>query len=285
MPSGVAVRKVNYDDRSLLVSALQGHDLLLITMGVMAQGAEQKLVEAAAEAKIPWLIPNEYGNDTDDEQLSKDIIFGPAKKQLRKRIEELGMSWIGIGCGFWYEFSLCGGTERYGFDFKDKKLIWFGDGSVKIDTSTFPQVGRAVANLLTLKVLPDDANDKSMTLSHWRNKFVHFSSFRVSQKDMFDSVLRVTGEKASDWQQKTVDVKQWYQDGVERMQKGDMSGFGQLLYARMFYPESPVDFGKQGIERDNERLGLPKESLDEFTKLAIQMAKDGYMEKQYARIS
>lgn len=283
MPSGVEVRKVDYDNKSSLVSALRGHDLFIITMGVTAPAEmHTKLVEAAAEAKIPWVIPNEYGNATTDDELNKAIILGVGKKKEREYIEKLGLSWISIACGFWYEYSLCGGTERYGFDLNKRTLTWFDDGNVRLDTSTFPQTGRAVANLLALKILPEDENDKSPTLSHWRNNFVHFSSFTVSQKDMFDSVLRVTGTKASDWEQRTVDAKQWYADGMARLQKGDRMGFGQLLYGRMFFPDSPCDLDKHGIERENEKLGLPKEDLDEFTKLAVEMAKDGYMEKQYA---
>lgn len=283
MPSGVEVRKVNYDDKSSLVSALKGHDLFIITMGALAPAEmHTKLVEAAAEAEIPWVVPNEWGGKTNDDALNKDVIIGVGKKKEREYMEKLGLSWISFVCGFWYEFSLSGGTERYGFDLNKRSVTWFDDGNVRLDTSTFPQVARAVANFLALKILPEDENDKSPTISHWRNNFVHFSSFTVSQKDMFESVLRVTGTKASDWEQKTVDVKQWYADGVARLQKGDTTGFGQLLYGRMFFPDSPVDFDKQGIERDNEKLGLPKEDLDEFTKLAVEMAKDGYMEKQYA---
>jgi len=283
MPSGVDVRKVDYENPSSLVAALQGHDLFIITMGVGAPpDTHTKLLEAAAEAKIPWILPNEYGNDTNNDQVNKDIVIGGVKKQIRQRIEQLGMSWIGIASGFWYEFSLCGGTDRYGFDLNNHTVTWFGDGNVKLNTSTFPQVGRSVASLLSLKVLPDDENDKSLTLSHWRNKFVHVSSFHVSQRDMFESVLHVSGTKASDWQQETVSIKEWYEDGVSMMQSGNRLGFGKLLYGRFFFPDAPGDFETQGFEADNDKLGLPKEDLDEYTKVAFDMAKDGYMEKQYA---
>lgn len=283
IPSGEEVRKVNYDDRSSLVSALRGHDLFIVTMGVMAPpDTHDKLVEAAGEAKVPWIIPNEYGGDTNSDILNNDVLIGVSKKAARERIEQLGMSWIGIACGFWYEFSLCGGTDRYGFDFNNRTLTWFDNGDVKINTSTFPQTGRAVSNLLSLKIFPDDENDKSPTLSHWRNRFVHVTSFCVSQKDMFEAVLRVTGTKASDWTQTTVPVKDWYEEGKSRMQNGDRLGSVKMVYGRYFFPDAPADFEKHGVEGDNERLGLPKEDLDEYTMLATEMAKDSYIEKQYA---
>lgn len=284
IPSGVEARKVNYDNPSSLVSALKGHDLFIITMGVMAPpDTHGKLVEAAAEAKIPWIIPNEFGS-RENKPVENDTIIGVGKKAARQYIEQLGLSWIGIACGFWYEFSLSGGTDRYGFDLNNRTLTWFDDEDVKLDTSTFPQTGRVVSNLLSLKILPQDENDTSPTLSNWRNKFVHVTSFHVSQKDMFESVQCVTGTKSSDWTQKTVRIKEWYEDGKARFEKGDRLASVKLVYGRFFFPDAPMDLEKHGIEPDNEKLGLPKEDLDQYTKLAVEMARDEYMEKHYAHI-
>ncbi|CAF3802094.1 unnamed protein product [Adineta steineri] len=62
MPPGVEVKKVNYDDPSSLVEALKGQEVLIITMAVTAPKEQQtKLIEAAAAANVPWVLPNEYG--------------------------------------------------------------------------------------------------------------------------------------------------------------------------------------------------------------------------------
>lgn len=148
--------------------------------------------------------------------------------------------------------------------------------------STFPQTSRAVSNLLSLKILPEDENDKSPTLSHWRNKFLHVTSFQVSQKDMFEAVQRVTSTKASEWTQKTVSSKDWYDQDKSCLQKGDMMGAVPVLYGRFFFPDAPGDLEMHGIKPDNEKLGLPAEDLDEFTKLAVEMAQDSYIEKRYS---
>jgi hypothetical protein len=49
-----------------------------------------------------------------------------------------------------------------------------------------------------------------------------------------------------------------------------MEGYAMMLYARSFYKDSPVDI--QAV-LENEALGLPKEYLDEATKVAVEMAK------------
>ena len=274
LPNGVNVKRVSYDDQSSLVKAMEGQDVVIITMNARApEEQHHKLVKAAAEAKVPWVFPNEYGVSSEkNPQLGKDVFIGARNAGNRKQIEDLGVSsWIGFSCGFWYEFSLAGGEIRYGFDFQKKSMVYIDDGNTLINTSTWDQCGRAMAKLLSLKVLPDDENDKSPCLDQFRNKFVFISSFLVNQKDMMESVLRVTGDKPEDWTVSYENHKERYEAGVKALQAGDPRGFGQLLYTRVFYPDDSGNFEKTyGL--NNNILGLPKEDLDERTKIAIDMA-------------
>lgn len=279
VPEGVEVKKVDYNNPSTIVEALKGQDALIITMAVTAPPDQQsKLIEAAAEAGVPWVLPNEFGGDGLNEEAGRDAMIGPAKKAARDQIEKLGVSsWIGVACGFWYEYSLGAGALTYGFDFKSKEATFFDEGTVRLNTSTWPQTGRAVANLLALKVLPEDENDESTCLSHYRNKFIYVSSFKINQKEMFASVIRVTGAKESDWKISHENVQERYKAGVERMQSGDRRGFAKALYARYFYPDLAGDYERvRGL--DNQKLGLPKEELDEFTKEGIRLQESGYFD-------
>ncbi|MCJ1434213.1 hypothetical protein MMC27_003580 [Xylographa pallens] len=279
---GVHVKKVNYDDPASLTEALKGQDALIITMAVTAAPEQQtKLIEAAAAAGVPWVLPNEFGGDGLNEQAGKDVFLGPAKKAVRDHIEKLGKSsWIGIACGFWYEYSLGGGPYRYGFDFKKKTVTMYDDGTARLDTSTWPQTGRQVANLLGLKLLPEDEHDTSPCLAHFRNKFVYGSSFNISQKEMLEAVLRVTGDSADDWKVTHVPAKEAYQEGLKSLQSGNRAGFAQLLYSRSFFPDGAGNFAATGL--DNDKLGLPKEDLDEFTKEAVRLRMSGYFDGEGA---
>lgn len=279
-PAGVRVVKVNYDDQDSLVKGLQGQEVLIITMSVTAPPDQSgKLVEAAAEANVRWIIPNEWGLSATDEQLGKDVFLGISQGKIRDLIKEKGKSsYIGIACGFWYEYSLAMSPITYGFDFKNKRVMFYDDGNANINTSTWPQCGRAVAKLLSLKILPEDENDKSPTLSQLRNNSCLISSFNISQKDMFDSVLRVTGDKASEWTTTNVSSRDRYKEGLEEFQQGKrMPGFPKLLYSRVFYPDGTGNFEAR-YTLHNDLLGLPKEDLDEFTKVAVEKArKDGQL--------
>ncbi|MCJ1472799.1 hypothetical protein MMC13_001448 [Lambiella insularis] len=275
VPDGVEVRKVNYDDQQSLVEALLGQEVLIITMAVTAPPDQQdKLVEAAAAANVPWVLPNEFGGDPLHLEYKKDTMLGEPKAKALKHIEQLGKSsWIGIVCGFWYEYSLSFSHVTYGFDLKDRTVTFFDDGNTPINTSTWPQTGRAVAKLLGLKILPDDEDDKSACLASFKNKFVYVSSFNISQKDMLDSVMRVTGTSLTDWKVNHEPVKERFAAGQEELKSGNRLGFTKLLYARTFFPDQCGNFEKtRGLH--NDILGLPKEDLDESTKIAIKMAEE-----------
>jgi hypothetical protein len=276
LPEGVIVKHVNYDEPETLVEALKGQDVLIITMNVFAApDTQRKLIEAAAKADIPWVLPNEWGHDPTQEKLVADAYPGSTNAKTREYIETLGKSaWIGPVCSFWYEFSLAGSPHRYGFDFKDRSVVFFDEGSTAINTSTWDQCGRAVAALLSLKVLPEDANDKGPTLSQFRNNFLYLSSFNVSQKDMFASILRVTGASESDWKVSYQNSTERYDEGVKMLKEGNRQGFAQLMYTRTFYPTDEANFEKRGLLH-NDLLGLPKEDFDEATKRAVDLALSG----------
>ena len=162
----------------------------------------------------------------------------------------------------------------------NKTVVFYDDGNQKIHTSTFPQVGRAVASLLSLPVFKgQDYTGK--TLEDYRNKFVHIASFKLSQKDMFASLLRVTGTSEGDWKISYQPSKERYEEAKVEVQKGDVLAFGRMMYARGFFPgdECPLNFDRYGL--DNDALGLPEEDLDEFGRKAWEMGTSDYFEKKY----
>lgn len=230
-----------------------------------------KLVQAASKADVPYIMPNGYAGDIENIKLGEETMLGPVAKANRDEIERLGMQWIAVCCGFWYEYSLAGGEARLGFDFDKRSLTIYDDGNTKNSVSTLSQVGRAVAKMLSLKVLPDNENDRSLTVSQWLNKALYIKSFVVSQNDIFESVKRVTGTSDADWTVTHEATKKRYQDGLELVKGGNMAGFSKLFYARGFYPDDQSDCSAKA---QNELLGLPEENLDEFTQVGIDMVKE-----------
>lgn len=272
LPDGVKVVHIDYDKPETIVEALKGQDALVITLSVMSpQGTQDKLIQAAADAKVPWVLPNDWSPDTAHEGLVNDIVGFAEKPETRKSIVQRGMSWIAVACGFWYEYSLAI-PDSYGIDCAKREAVVFDDGKTEISTSTWPQVGRAVAGLLSLPIQAE-GEDKTHCLENFKNSHAYCCSFTVSQRDMLESAFRVTGTKEEDWKITHEPSVQRYKDGLEAMKKGDRMGFVRQMYTRVFFQDDSGNHEKRK-GTINKMLGLPVEDLDEATQAGIEWQKN-----------
>jgi hypothetical protein len=271
LPAGITGVPVDYDNEDSVVAALKGQQFLIITLSVMAPpDTHGKIVRAAVKAGVGYIMPNVYGYDIFDSSSFSDSPAGTKILDNTLEIEKLGASYIAMVCGYWYEWSLALGQAAYGFDLKNKKVTFYDDGNMRINTSTWKQCGRALGALLSL---PEAGAEPS--LSQWRNKPLYLNSFKVSQRDMLDSIHRITGSTDSDWEISFEGSEKRYKEGIAEMQNGSIVGFQKALYARAFFPHGGGDYSSvHGTV--NEVFGLPKEDLDDATKRALDMAESGW---------
>ncbi|KAL8404424.1 hypothetical protein RB594_009321 [Gaeumannomyces avenae] len=279
LPAGVKVARVpSYDDEVAVTEALKaaGAQVLVITLSVMASPETQPhLIRAAVAAGVRFIIPNSWGIKMSDKKLAEETLLGNKDVVAQETIAQAGGGGVSqlvfIACGFWYEFSLAGGRDRFGFDFADRVFLMLDGGDTKMHVSTWTQTGRAVAAALSLPVLPrSPGSGEPMTLSGAASSpeaVLHVKSFLLSQKDMFESVKRVTGTTDADWTVLQKTSKEQYEEGRDAFLKGDRMAYAKLLYGRGWFP------GAGRFDSvDNEALGLPEEDLDEATKEAVRMA-------------
>lgn len=86
---------------------------------------------------------------------------------------------------------------------------------------------------------------------------------------MLASTLRTTGTDERQWTIKQEPSKERFEQGVEAVKKGDYSGYANMLYTRVFFSDGSGDFEhRKGTL--NGVLKLPKEDLDEATKIAVE---------------
>lgn len=260
---------------------MEGQEFLVITLGAMASmdptNPEGKLIDAAAKAGVAYVMPNGYGPDPLNEPMMTQILIGKPFFAAKSQIEKLGVSsWVALACGFWWEWSLIGeGGDRFGINVKDRIVTFFDDGEEKITSSTWDQCGRALAGLLSLKRLPEDASDEEPAVDNWADRAVYVASFRANQKDMFESVKRVTGTTEKDWKIEHVSSEQRFKESVEAMMKGDRTGFSRQMYTRVFYPTGEGDYSRLGLA--NEALGLPEEDIDGSTREGLRLLEKGVL--------
>lgn len=58
-----AVTRIDYDDPATIAAALPGQGILINTVSVTGVNVGEKLVDAAKEAGVQWIVPNESSID------------------------------------------------------------------------------------------------------------------------------------------------------------------------------------------------------------------------------
>lgn len=255
-------------------------------------------------------MPNIFGGDFNNKALMEDAVIGKLYSDRLGDFEGSGTSHVVLVCGQWYviegsktsyvsvlspfylrhmltvypsllryEWSLGLPKPWFGFDIRQRDVTFYDDGKTRINVSTWDQCGRAIAALLSL---PESG--ASPCVADWKNQPLYISSFRVSQRDMLDSLNRVVGTTDKDWKIDDEPTDKRYERGMKEMKEGNPAGFATALYARAFYPSKDGDFqSKYGLA--NETLGLPKEDLDEITKRTVEMVENGFVEKTFKEMS
>ncbi|KAI0875185.1 hypothetical protein GGS24DRAFT_456234 [Hypoxylon argillaceum] len=255
-PSGVTVHIGDYNDEDFVVTSLQNQEVLILALGYTAYGAQIPLIKAAAKAGVAYIVPCEFGSDPTHPKMNAETQMVNMKAPFRKLIEDLGVSsWIGVVNNPWVEFSVRLGL--YGIDLKKKTVAFYDDGNVKGNFTTLTRVGETLASLFALP---------EAELSKYKNEFVYFSSFYVSQKDLLASAMRATGTTEKDWTITSISSDQVLQAAKEP--SADSMTRMMSLFALVFKEGYGGDYNSKVV--DYEKLGLAPEDLDTLMKSLAQ---------------
>jgi hypothetical protein len=195
----------------------------------------------------------------------------------RKAITDVGKSsYIPVCTGFWYEYTLAN-PAAFGIDLLERSVTFFDEGDTKISVSTWPQIGRAIVALLSLPI-KSEASDKGPCLESFKNRVVCINSFTVSQKDMWQSALRTSRTKEDEWTITKQPAQERYSSGLKEIKEGKRIGYAKMMYSRVFYSDGCGDF-EYNKGTLNSLLGLPEESIDDATKVAIERSNASNLAK------
>lgn len=254
-PSEVLVKKGSFEDESFLVDALQGQDAVVVIVPIPNMDVGDIFVRAAAKAGVPYILPTEFGVDAPEVENEHSMM---APKVARRRlVEELGVSsWIAVIVNFWLDVNIQIGL--WGINVKDRKVELLKNAEAKVSTTTVSRSGEVIAVLLSLP---------ETELAQYKNKSYYYSSFELSQRDIFEAVKRATGTKDADWDINERDAAQVIAEAEPKIQQGDGYAEWYRLFAKFFQGAKGGNYEDKAI--DLEKYGLPKENLDVVVKQAV----------------
>lgn len=132
----------------------------------------------------------------------------------------------------------------------------YDNGVGRFDTTNLSTVGKAVANILTIP-------------NEFQNEYVYISEFTVSQNDIFDALLRITGTKREDWTVEHRTAASMKSQGLEKLEKQDFTGVYDLIFAAVHQPGLGSDFSATRKLR-NDALGVTKGDFFEATRKIVE---------------
>lgn len=128
----------------------------------------------------------------------------------------------------------------------------------KFNVMNLDTVALAIARLFSLPI----SSSIGPSLDDFENRFVYVSSFRVSQRDIFEAIQGATRTMDADWAVTYTDVQDFIDEGTKRLARGDFTGMSNLLPGMTMKEGAGGDYeSSRGL--GNEALELLKEDLDE----------------------
>lgn len=254
-PPTIIVKRGSFTDESFLVSALSGQDVLIIIVPIPNMNVGELFIHAAAKAGVPYILPTEFGVDT-PEMENEHSMMAP-KLARRRLIEELGVSsWIAVIVNFWLDTNIQSGL--WGFDIKGRKAEIIKGADAKISTTTLSRSGEGIAVLLSLT---------EAELARYKDQSYYYSSFVLSQRDIFEAIKRATGTESIDWDITEKDAAHVIRELDLKIQEGDGYAEWYRLFVMFFQGMQGSNFEDKIV--DLREYGLRSENLDEVIKKAI----------------
>jgi len=262
LPGGLRLIMIDddYPDADL-IAAFRGQDVILNTlnMGLASAAAQQeRFVDAALAAGVRRFVPSEYGlNNANPAAQAVSAVFarkGAAQARLRGLAAAGRLEWTAFATGLWLRWNMDKGFA--GMRARDGRFSLWDGGRAAFSASTEENTARAVARALTTHAAAT------------RNRTVFLQDFRTSQAEVLAELERVLGRRLAldhvDGERTVRELKELEAAGDETaslrlIEPGFVLGVGAW-----FEKEGPIM---------NDVLGLPKTSLEEVVKEAVETLK------------
>lgn len=254
-----------------LTSAFQNQDAVVVALTTSSvtkdgrDGLAYRLIDAAIAAGVKRFIPSEFGTNNLDPRAQSVVpiyeIKGAMLEYLitKAKASNGTLTWTSISCGSWLDWALdpVKSGNFFFMDVKAKTATMYDSGDARFAVTTSSNTGLAVVR--SLKYADQTAN-----------KQVFLADFMATANEVLESLERQSGQKFAITRK---DSEPEMKVLRKKYNAGDYSAaFGMLAISFTADIDVAYDFEREQ-EIWNGRLGLPKVTLDEVVKGAIELSK------------
>lgn len=246
----VTIHETDYSPASLS-SIFNGIDAIVSPLPATLASRQREFIDLAIAAGVRRFLPSEFGVDSAHPNI-KNVLPIVSKKTeivdyLKQNEDKISWSAIIVGSYFDWTFSRPGWM---GWDVPNGKAVVFDGGETEFEATNVVQIGRAIAAALA----PGNI-DKT------KNQYVYINSFTLTQNKVLAVLEKVTGQK---FEVSTSTVGELYAENSKKVAEDPAAGM-MLVQAALYGHGGVSNFSRYegGKGLWNERLGLPKEDLEE----------------------
>lgn len=249
-----------------LIRAFQGQDAIVSALATFSVSEQIKVIDAAVEAGVKRFVPSEYGIDSQDPAVGEQLPPIKPKQDATtylKSKQDTGLTWTALIVGGWFDWAL-GIPGLMAYNIPERKVTVFDGGDIPHEFTNLGQIGRAVAAVL-----------KPEHVQATANTYVYVNSFTLTQNEVVAALEKVTGDKVEVTPAKRREVAEL---GKQKMATGKfidvagsqyLDGSGEAITAQIYNLDGHNNFSKnRGLW--NDKLGLPRESLEETLRRVIK---------------
>ncbi|KAJ9131632.1 isoflavone reductase like protein irl [Pleurostoma richardsiae] len=237
-----------------LVDAFRGQDAVVNCITSLNVREQFRFVDAAVAAGVRRYVPSEYGLDNlKPKARALNAVFdgkGAVQAYLRSREGEI--EWTSFSCGMWLRWSAA--HDFLGMRLREKKFVLWDEGNGYFSCTTEENTALALVSALTRS--PEET----------RNKNIFLSDFAVTQRQLLAEIERQLGEKMV---VEKVDSYKLVKEKQAAVRAGDRNATYALIETGFVTGRYGGHLEKEG-EIWNERLGLPRRSVEEVVQAALK---------------
>ncbi|KAL7907498.1 hypothetical protein GGI35DRAFT_470697 [Trichoderma velutinum] len=242
-----------------LIPAFQGQHVVINCMTSLSVADQFRIIDAAIAAGIRRYVPSEYGlNNMRHDAQALNLVFhdkGKIQEYLRAKSQAGVIEWMSISCGMWIRWSMA--NDFLGMHIGERRFVFWDDGEGYFSCTTEENSAQGLVNALLAAGTDRD---------EWKNTNIYLSDFAITQKLLLEAIERIQGVK---YTTESINSYKFIEEKQAAVAAGDFKATFNLIETGFVTGRYGGHLEKEG-EIQNDKLNLPKKTLDEVVEAALK---------------